>query len=229
MPAFTVIKNNVQQRIVKLHDKTIDNELITATAQLTTELTEGETFVAGAYPKDLYKFVAGDPVELTEIEIETLQPSVKRPPPDYFVNVALNNIKDAGLATTAALPPDDQTWSKLDAKNAIDQAAGRARFRVVSQGTLIDQEYALLACRIKDWRTAGSPAGNVPAMLQNYATNTGQTAENAAQQIESQVTGFETFLETTHNLRHAGKAAVDATASDFCTAAQPYINALDAL
>ncbi|WP_416305222.1 hypothetical protein [Neptunicella sp. SCSIO 80796] len=229
MPAFTVIKNNVQQRIVKLHDKTIDDALVTAEAQLTAELTEGETFVAGAYPKDLFKFVDGEPEELTEQEAAALRPNIRPPAPDVLLDNALMDIKSAGLATLATLPPVDAMWTAADAKNAIDQAAGRARFRVVSQGTLIDQEYALLACRIKDWRTAGSIAGNVPAMLQNYATNTSQTAENAAQQIEIQVSAFEAFLETTHNIRHAGKAAIDAAETDFCAAAAPYISELDSL
>ncbi|WP_438863759.1 hypothetical protein [Neptunicella sp.] len=229
MPAFTVIKNNVQQRIVKLHDKTIDDALVTAENQLSAELTEGETFVAGAYPKDLFKFVDGEPEELTEQEAAALRPNIKPPAPDVLVDAALLDIKSAGLATMATLPPVDAMWTAADAKNAIDQAAGRARFRVVSQGTLIDQEYALLACRIKDWRTAGSPSETVPVMLQNYATNTSQTNEAAAQQIEAQVTGFETFLETTHNLRHAGKAAIDNAETDFCAAAAPYIAQLEGL
>lgn len=121
-----------------------------------------------------------------------------------------------------------------NAKTAIDIAAGQARQRFVSSGQLIDMEYKLAQEQTKAWRDAGSPAGDVPLAVSDWAAAAGMTDEQAAQDIEATAQAWEMVLLTVRQIRLAGKAAVDAatdqgTADDMANVAQAYIDQLDAL
>lgn len=120
------------------------------------------------------------------------------------------------------------------AKTEIDAAAGDARQRFVSTGTLIDMEYKLAQEQTKAWRDAGSPAEDVPDAITSWAAAAGMTDEQAAADIEATATAWEQVLIAVRQIRLAGKAAVDAatdqgTADDMATIAQPFIDQLDAL
>lgn len=120
------------------------------------------------------------------------------------------------------------------AKSSIDSAAGNARQRFVSTGTLIDMEYKLAQEQTKAWREAGSPANNVPDAITSWAAAAGMTDEEAAADIEATANAWEQVLIAVRQIRLAGKAAVDAaadqgTADDMMNVAQPYIDQLDAL
>jgi hypothetical protein len=132
-------------------------------------------------------------------------------------------------------PPLASLADRKDAaKAAIDKAAGNARQRFVSTGTLIDMEYKLAQEQTAAWRAAGSPAGDVPDTITSWAAVTGMTDEEAAQDIEATAVAWEQVLIGVRQIRLAGKAAIDAaadqgTADDMATIAQPYIDQLNAL
>jgi len=121
-----------------------------------------------------------------------------------------------------------------NAKTAIDNAAGEARQRFVSNGSLIDMEYKLAQEQTQAWRAAGSPADDVPLAVSDWAAAAGITDEQAAADIEATATAWENVLLAVRQIRLSGKAAIDAatdqgSADDMANIAQPYIDQLDAL
>lgn len=113
----------------------------------------------------------------------------------------------------------------------IDEAAGYARARFVSVGSLIDEEYKLTQSQCAAWREAGSPANNVPESVQTWADVNGWSAEQAAADIEAIAQAWNSALLTIRRLRLEGKAAVDATTSvlDAPIAANSFIELLNAI
>ena len=123
---------------------------------------------------------------------------------------------------------------KNTAKKLIDIAAGAARQRFVSVGQLIDMEYKLAEQQTKDWRAAGSPTGDVPQAISDWAVAAGMTNEQAATDIEVTAESWALVLIAVRKIRLEGKAAIDAatdqgTADDMSNVAQPFIDQLDAL
>lgn len=121
-----------------------------------------------------------------------------------------------------------------NAKTLIDTAAGNARQRFVSVGQLIDMEYKLAEQQTKEWRAAGSPAGDVPLAISDWAVAAGMTNEQAATDIEVTAESWALVLIAVRKIRLEGKAAIDAatdqgTADDMSNVAQPFIDQLDAL
>jgi hypothetical protein len=193
--------------------------------EIDQQLQAGETYVEGEYSGLTHRVENGAVVEIPENEKPTLP---KRPAPDVLVDALASQVSAAGLPTVATLPPAS-AWTKTDAKNAIDLAAGRARFRQVSDGTLINDEYQLTINQVKAWRDASSPSGAVPATISSWATAANLSAELAAQSIETTASTYETALETIRDTRLMGKAAVDAETGDFVAVANTYIATLDAI
>jgi hypothetical protein len=233
MPAFTILKNGVQNRIIVKRDKTIvvdvegqpQNALYTAEQQAQDQLDTDETYLVGAYPSSDFKIVNGEAVPLSESEYAQLN-MPEQFGADVLVDTLASQVSAAGLPTVATLPPAS-VWTKTDAKNAIDLAAGRARFRQVSDGTLINDEYQLTINQVKAWRDASSPSGAVPATISSWATAANLSAELAAQSIETTASTYETALENIRDTRLMGKAAVDAETGDFIAVANTYIATLD--
>ena len=131
-------------------------------------------------------------------------------------------------------PPPAINLRRDLAKIRIDTAAGAARQRFVSTGSLIDMEYKLAQEQTAAWRAAGSPAEDVPAAIRDWGTAAGMTDEQAAADLEATAAAWDQVLITVRKIRLEGKAAVDAatdqgTADDMANAAQPYIDQLDAL
>jgi hypothetical protein len=235
MPAFTILKNGVQNRIIVKRDKTIvvdvegqpQNALYTAEQQAQDQLDTDETYLVGAYPSSDFKIVNGEAVPLSEAEYTQLN-MPEQFGADVLVDTLASQVSAAGLPTVATLPPAS-AWTKTDAKNSIDLAAGRARFRQVSDGTLINDEYQLTINQVKAWRDASSPSGAVPATISSWATAANLSAELAAQSIETTASTYETALENIRDTRLMGKAAVDAETGDFIAVANTYIATLDAI
>ena len=115
------------------------------------------------------------------------------------------------------------------AKNSIDTAAGAARYRFVSNGQLIEEEYRLTLQQVKAWRAAGSPAEAIPFGLQSWINAAGIDAEEAASGIEQTAADWDTALLTIRQVRLAGKASIDASddSVDFDAMAQVYIDQLN--
>ncbi|WP_299072913.1 hypothetical protein [uncultured Paraglaciecola sp.] len=210
---------------MSLIDKVVEGEVVTADDQLLELLQQGDTYIDGAFPAEMYKLIDGAPVELVPGDIPATN---KYPTAEQQIDATLVDVKTSGIATQAILPPM-YLWTKDDAKNAIDQAAGRARVRAVSQGHLVDMEYQLAERQVKEWRAASSPENDVPQSLSVWATASGLTVEMAAQNIESTALQWQAALLGIRSLRLLGKAAVDAEQVDFTTTANNYINQLNAV
>jgi hypothetical protein len=228
MPVFTIIKNGQLGRVVVKADKNIDDVIYTAYQQVLDEIVEGETWLTGAYSKDFYKLVEGQPVELTDTELSAPRIKPNKPGADALVDILAADLKTAGIATVSTLPPNAD-WTKDDAINAINQAAGRVRTRNVSPGNLLVMEYERLIIEVRYWIAAGRDANNVPRMLNSYATNYGHTPSAAADIIVAASDAYDDLLYVTYDKRHEGAAAVDAAQIDFAGVAQPFINYLDCI
>jgi hypothetical protein len=235
MPIFTIIKNNIQQGVITKRDiivqEEIEGEMVdvlkTAEERVIENLGVGESYVVGAYSKAEYKFVDDLPVELTQAEIDSRAPA-KPPSAEELIKLESVELAEAGFATKNSIPFPDE-WTKQDAINAINQAAGRARSRSVSHGNLLVMEYERLIIQVNTWIADGRDSLVVPAMLNSYATHSGMTATAAADHIVAASDAYDTLLATTYDKRHEGAAAVMAASSDFATNAQPFIDYLDAL
>lgn len=120
------------------------------------------------------------------------------------------------------------------AKRGIDTEAGNARSRFVSAGQLVAEEYMQAESAANQWTDAGRPSDEVPADVQVWADAAGMTPDQAANDILATAQNWRGVITTIRQIRLAGKAAVDAatdlgTADDMATAAQPYIDQLEAL
>jgi len=146
---------------------------------------------------------------------------------DHLILDSYTAINDSELAEIVAskLPQVNSD----QAKNMIDVAAGNARARFIAQGWEVVEEYRLAQREVEAWREAGSPSNDVPASITTWATAEGMTDEQAAQGVEAAAVNFETLLLNIRGLRLAGKAAVDNASDNFMTAAQPFIDQLDAI
>jgi hypothetical protein len=225
MPFFTIVRDSQLATIVSVYDKIIDDVLVTAEEILSSELLEGETFIQGTYPQDEYELSEdNEPIQKQDIEPDRF----RTPTAEQQINKMLIDARTSGLATQLSLPPMDE-WTKSDAKGAIDQAAGRARLRMASDGVFVDVEYVQAGDAVKVWRAAGSPADDIPEELQCWVDASGMTLENAALDIEANSAGFRTLIALIRRKRLIGKAAVDAEPTNYIATAQTYIDQLDAL
>ncbi|WP_296059633.1 hypothetical protein [uncultured Amphritea sp.] len=150
----------------------------------------------------------------------------------WLADGSQHQITDFGVSLPVGAlsePPEAPAADRrLTAKNNIDSAAGEARYRFVSSGQLIEEEYRLTLQQTKEWRAAGSPADAVPFGMQSWMDAAGITAEDAALDIEQTANGWEAALLSIRQLRLAGKASVDASGdtADFDAVAQVYIDQL---
>lgn len=140
------------------------------------------------------------------------------------IDIFAKELETVGVGTKLQLN------TKEAARNAIDLAAGRARIRHVSQGALIAEEYNQAKQQVRQWREAGSPIEDVPAMIAARAQSLNVTPDQAALDIEQASEDYEALFNATFSIRLEGKKAVtDAAPEDFQQVAQNYINQLDAL
>lgn len=120
--------------------------------------------------------------------------------------------------------------TKKEAKDAINLAAGDARFKImqyfVSPGFGTLDEYNNTALEVKRWRDAGSPVGDVPLAIEAWSVPKGITNEEAAVELEGQEAFLRAKLDEIRVLRLTGTVAVDNANSDWDSVAQPHIDAL---
>ena len=185
------------------------------------QVSEGQTIHKGHYPSNLYTY-NGESFNLisgASIQVETDRALIIK---------LMRSMNAAGLKTEVHIPNFD---TKLNCKNAVDQAAGRARMRLVSQGFLIELEYNEVAAQVKQWRENGSdPTLKPRAIDDEWVTEKGQTAEEAAQDVEAIKSIWDNALMDIRNLRLKGKAAIDNAPQANCMqVAQTYIDSLDAI
>lgn len=217
MSYFTVIQNDQLGQIIKCNTDKID-ALVPANS----------SYIAGAFSRDQYKWENGEVVQLSNAEKAAL-PRTKNRTVKHKVSELAQHICIAGTATTAALPANPNDWTKQDAINAINQAAGRARTRAISQGNLLVMEYERLITQVRLWISDGRNQNAVPAMLASYALHSGLPVSGAADHIVAASDNYDALLAVTYDKRHAGASDINAASSNFASIAQPFIDYLDAL
>jgi hypothetical protein len=197
-----------------------------------TNLDVGETCIEGAYPAHMFKLVNGVVTDLSQAEFTelSLASSQTKISPKLFVDRLVSKLTEAGTSVSSSLPPPVE-WTKADAKSAIDQSAGRARFRMASAGVFVDEEYTQTELAVQQWRLDGSPANDVPDEVACWAEaqTPPWTNEAAAQDIEYNALGFKYMIALIRRHRLTGKGAVDAAQIDFASVAQPFINYLNGI
>jgi len=209
---YTILNNGVINRTVKCKPSVID-----------IQLTTNEIAVEGDYPSNRYKYENGGFVALSDAE-KPFEPTIFKSSKAVLVDL-LEQLEQSGVAVPIHV--EDLT-QKTNAKKAIDQAAGRARFRLVSQGVLIANEYVLAEQEIKAWRDNGSPSNDIPICITDWIDAVGITPEQAAQDLETQAAAFKAVIFQIRNLRLKGKALVD-SATDFQPVAEDYISQLNSI
>jgi hypothetical protein len=189
--------------------------------RLPLHVAAGQVAHMGKYDKMHFIFTG------TEFQIIAQQPAIPllMASSKVILNKLMRDLDTAGYVLPLQI---ENMNSKAKAKSLIDQAAGRARFRLVSPGTLIAEEYVLSEQEIRNWRAAGSPAGAVPTCILDWPDSAGMTAEQAAQDLELQAAQFKAVIFMIRNLRLKGKALVD-NAVDYIPVADNYIAQLDSL
>ncbi|MFW8589811.1 hypothetical protein ACOI22_03315 [Glaciecola sp. 2405UD65-10] len=187
----------------------------------TSQVKEGQTLHKGNYPKDVYTY-NGTTFDLINNDV------INKQTDRTLINSLSRSMRKAGLNTEHHIT---NLNTRLNCYNAIDQAAGRARMRLVSQGLLIDLEYTEVANQVQAWRNAGSIEADAPrAINDDWRIEKGQTIEQAAQDVENIKAVWDDALMQIRNLRLKGKSAIDnAQPSQFNQVAEQYINELENL
>lgn len=170
-------------------------------------------------PEDIHKqIVEGEEFEFVEDEPE-------RNPARRKLEALASELAKQGVSIDVTVNLN----TKELAKAAIDQAAGRARVRHVSTGSLIDEEYRQVRSQVQEWRAGGSKNKDVPPMLSVRADILGVGVEEAAQDIEQAINKYTLLFEATFRIRLEGKKAVDLATEEFDVIAKDFILQLDAL
>ena len=137
----------------------------------------GCDYIEGAYPSsEFYLDDDGKP----QFRDEPVLPVAGK---DRRVEHLINELELQGYSVDLNLP-DPTMWTKDDAIKAVNHAAGLARVKHFSPGGMQNEEYRLTIEQLINWRSAGSPADNIPRTLQSYIDSTGMTPEQAATAIE---------------------------------------------
>lgn len=189
--------------------------------EIQSQIGQGEVVSAVFYSNELYKYDGTNFLLKTEYDKSLNKSLTER------VGDLERELNFAGVD----LPQQREKIKHLSKQACVDlinQAAGRARNRAVSQGTLIWEEYQLAITQVNKWREDGSPT-QAPSTIECWATASGLTNELAAQSIEQAALDYIAILEDTRQSRLIGGAAVNAAAEDFAVVAQTYIDYLDAL
>ena len=221
------ITSNLNNDILRVI--TLDNRLLDAFEAdvdtiksdfLAAQLQPNETAHSGGFPVSHYTF---DGTDFTrKVQRDYVPPSLRNP--SELLVMLVQQLLDAGLA----LPLHrDFIRTKAQAKDLIDQAAGRARARNISQGIAIEEEYNQ-AKRQSAW-FIDNPTATAPSMVKTWSLVSGRTDLDAAIHITGTATGWELMLDEIYHIRLTGKAAVDADLIDFIATAKLYIDQLDAL
>lgn len=150
-------------------------------------------------------------------------------PQDGFIYVAFAIAGQIMQNDGSFSSPPATSVSKDEAIETIESASGEARSRFISTGSLVVEEYRLAATETKAWRSAGSPAGDVPSSISSWAVAEGMTSEQSAAAIEAAEANLNSLLLAIRGIRLAGKAAVDNSTDNYDTVAQTYIDQLDAI
>lgn len=200
--------NNDIVRVIDCHHSLIESQL-----------SANETAHEGDYPLTHYTF---DGSVFTEKVEPITFPKVANK--NALIMHVINDLERYGIYLDLTR---ETMASKRQVKELIDQAAGAARMRHVSNGLLVDQEYQQAKTQAIAYLADNSV---IPPMIQTWSDVSGMTLADAAQNIIDTANQWETALNTIYDLRLRGKKAVDdATAENFKDVAQSYINQLDAI
>lgn len=136
---------------------------------------------------------------------------------------------DNGYPVLSDIPPVSESDRREFTKEQIDTAAGMARNRFVSPGTLIDAEYLQAESAARSYADSNY-SGEVPSSIQSWSDATGMTAEVAADDILATAQQWRNVLDQIRAIRLSGKAAVEAAPDGNIEAtAKLYIDQLNAL
>lgn len=122
------------------------------------------------------------------------------------------------------IPEDSVQVSKSDAENIlqeinsvtasmpdknglcmmVDNRAGEVASSFAPY-SLADQEYKLTQAQVAEWRSSGSPAGDIPSALQSWVDASGLSAEDAATSIEASAESLNSALLEIRRIRLKAK------------------------
>lgn len=128
----------------------------------------------------------------------------------YIEKVEHNGKVHIGVSTIDTSLPVDALLPAAQAQlgRAIDAAAGKARQAFVSNGELVAQEYQLAKQEAADWLANGKDETAIPSSVADHVAMTGQSTEEAAQEIVATAELWEQALSGIRSLRLGGKTAV---------------------
>lgn len=214
MERYTITENEKFRRIVRA-------ESIESVA-----LEVGQVAHLGAFKSSTHKFENGSIVEKTAADIAADEAKIQqRNPVNRLQGRVTSNLKKAGYLTNLGLPASD-TWTRDDAREAIDLAAGNARSRFVSFGNLTVEEYVRVLAQSREYLT--DTAQTVPRMLTTVMFVYEETAIVAATRIVNTSDAWDDILFQTYDTRLRGKKAVTlASDSEYKQIAISYINLLN--
>lgn len=93
---------------------------------------------------------------------------------------------------------------KADLMVAVDSCAGSVA-ESFAPYSLADQEYKLTQAQVAEWRSNGSPAGDIPSALQSWVDASGLSVEDAAASIESSADSLNSALLEIRRIRLKAK------------------------
>lgn len=105
--------------------------------------------------------------------------------------------------------PDTLDEVKTDACRRIDEAAGRARSRLMSSGAGIEIEYRQAAEAVMAWRQAGSPEDAAPSEVTADADYRGVSPNEAARDIADRAEISAAAIRRIRQARLSGKRDVN--------------------
>lgn len=210
--------------ITNANNDIVRNILSPVYANALLQVGTGETLHEGHYPANEYTYDGQDFAEISEKPVLSL---VNQEPNAVLWRL----IKELKLNGINVPLHAERLTSKQQAKKLIDMAAGRARFRLVSDGVYVDQEYLIAEQDVDAWIAAGSDEDNPPIALdEDWLTERNITAAVAAAELKTMASAWKSKLMDIRRLRLLGKAKIDnATSANFKSVAQTYIEYLNAL
>lgn len=126
------------------------------------------------------------------------------------------------------LPLHIGTATRGEAKQLVDQAAGRAKTRFVSFGNLTVEEYRQALKQATEFMV--DTTQTAPPMIATWAFCLDTTSQAAAEDILATAGSWEMVLNATYDLRLRAKKAIDeATEETYKSVAQAYIDQLDGI
>ncbi len=145
---------------------------------------------------------------------------------DHLISEDMVLISEEEVVELTSKSPSDR---RKGSKESIDLAAGSARARFISPGTLIDAEYFQAEDAARTFANNGY-VGEVPASVQSWADATGMTVQQSAEDILATASQWRNLLDQIRAIRLSGKAAIDSSNETAIeSTAQEYIDQLNSI